>query len=50
MKAQKNYYLREKMKAIRDEIGGDNSEDELDILEEKIRKSKVPKELRDKAE
>ncbi len=44
-KSQKNYYLNEQMRAIKQEMGGDESEaDELKELEEKINAKKMSKE------
>jgi ATP-dependent Lon protease len=47
-KAQKDYYLREQMKAISAELG--EEEDEYSILEEKIKHLKAPKEVQEKAQ
>jgi len=50
-KAQKEYYLNEKVKAIHQELGrGDDKTDELAELKEKIAKVGLPKEVREKAE
>jgi ATP-dependent Lon protease len=50
-KAQKEYYLNEKVKAIHQELGrGDDKTDELAELKEKIADSGLPKEVREKAE
>lgn len=46
-KNQKEYYLREQIKAISDELG--EGTDELDEIEKKIKESKMPKEVKDKA-
>ena len=47
---QKEYYLREKMKAIQDELGDKaRKETEIDELREKILNAKMPKEIEDKA-
>lgn len=46
-KAQKDYYLREQMKAISAELG--EEEDEYEQLEDKLNKLKMPKEVREKA-
>ncbi len=48
-KTQREYYLNEQMKAIQKELGGEG-EDELAELEERIRKTKLSKEAREKAE
>ncbi len=48
-KSQREYYLSEQMKAIQKELGGEG-EDELAELEERIRKAKLSKEAREKAE
>lgn len=41
---QKGYYLREKIKAIKEELGdGDSIEDEVDELKQAIEKAKLPK-------
>ena len=45
-KAQKEYYLREEMKAITEELGEDGSD--IDEIEEKIKKLKVNDEIREK--
>ena len=46
---QKNYYLREKIKAMREEMGEDSSvDDEVDELDYKIEKAKITKELKEK--
>ncbi len=50
-KAQKEYYLNEKIKAIHQELGrGDDKGDEIAELKVKIGKAKLPKEARKKAE
>ncbi len=50
-KSQREYYLNEQMKAIQRELGsGDESGDELDELAEKVKKTKLSKEARIKAE
>ncbi len=50
-KTQREYYLNEQIKAIRQELG-DNEEgrDDVSELEEKIRKTKLSKEAREKAQ
>jgi ATP-dependent Lon protease len=50
-KAQKEYYLNEKIKAIHQELGRkDDRGDELSELREKIEKAGLPKEVKEKAE
>jgi ATP-dependent Lon protease len=50
-KAQKEYYLNEKIKAIHQELGRkDDRGDELEELKKKIATSGMPKEVREKAE
>ncbi len=50
-KAQKEYYLNEKIKAIHQELGRkDDRGDELTELREKIDKAGLPKEVKEKAE
>ncbi|HEY0327888.1 MAG TPA: endopeptidase La [Rhodopseudomonas sp.] len=49
-KTQREYYLNEQMKAIQKELGDDEGRDELADLEEKIVKTKLSKEARDKAQ
>ncbi|MEG1002537.1 endopeptidase La [Clostridium sp.] len=50
-KSQKEYFLREQMKAIQEELGEDDeSKLEIKKYEDKISKSKLPKEVREKAE
>jgi ATP-dependent Lon protease len=49
-KAQKEYYLNEKMKAIQKELGRkDEKGNEIDELKKKIDQSKMPKEVEEKA-
>ncbi len=49
-KAQKEYYLNEKMKAIQKELGRkDEKGNEIDDLKKKIEQAKMPKEVEDKA-
>ncbi len=49
-KTQREYYLNEQMKAIQKELGdGEEGRDELAELEERISKTKLTKEARDKA-
>jgi ATP-dependent Lon protease len=50
-KAQKEYYLNEKIKAIQSELGRrDDRVGEVDELREKIEKAKMPTEAREKAD
>jgi ATP-dependent Lon protease len=50
-KTQREYYLNEQLKAIQKELGeGEEGRDELNDLEERIRKTKLSKEARDKAQ
>ena len=49
-KSQKEYYLREQIKAIQKELGEHDTSSEVDEYREKIRKAKMPKEAREKAE
>ena len=49
-KAQKEYYLNEKMKAIQKELGRkEDKGSELDELKKKIERSRMPKEIEEKA-
>jgi ATP-dependent Lon protease len=49
-KAQKEYYLNEKMKAIQKELGRkDEKGNEIDDLKKKIESAKMPKEIEEKA-
>ena len=49
-KAQKEYYLNEKMKAIQKELGRkDDKGNEIDELKKKIDQAKMPKEVEEKA-
>ena len=48
-KTQREYYLNEQMKAIQKELGDEEGKDELSELEERIEKTKLTKEARDKA-
>ena len=45
-KSQKEYYLREQMKAIKKELGEDESNIEVKELEDKVKKAQMPKEVR----
>jgi ATP-dependent Lon protease len=50
-KTQREYYLNEQLKAIQKELGeGEDGRDELAELEEKIAKTKLSKEAREKAQ
>lgn len=47
---QKEYYLREKMRAIQNELGDKaRKEEEIEELREKIKKARMPKAIEDKA-
>jgi ATP-dependent Lon protease len=48
-KSQREYFLNEQMKAIQKEIGNDAGRDELAELEDKIKKTRLSKEAREKA-
>ena len=50
-RTQREYYLNEQMKAIQRELGdGEEGQNEVAELEERIAKTKFSKEARDKAE
>src|SRR5580693_4728964 len=49
-KTQREYYLNEQMKAIQKEHGDEEGRDELAELEDKIKKTKLSKEAREKAQ
>ena len=50
-KTQREYYLNEQMKAIQKELGeGEDGRDEAAEIEERIKKTKLSKEAREKAE
>ena len=50
-KTQREYYLNEQLKAIQKELGeGEEGRDEMNELEDRIRKTKLSKEARDKAQ
>ncbi len=49
-RAQKEYYLNEKIKAIQHELGRGGKENDLDLLRERITGSQMPDEAREKAE
>ena len=48
-KTQREYYLNEQIKAIQKELGDEDGKDELAELEDKIRRTKLSKEARDKS-
>ena len=48
-KTQREYYLNEQMKAIQKELGDEDGKDDLAELEERIKRTKLTKEARDKA-
>src|SRR4051794_19244966 len=48
-KTQREYYLNEQMKAIQKELGDEEGRDELAEIEDKIKKTKLSKEGREKA-
>lgn len=49
-KTQREYFLREQMKAIRTELGeGDERNDEIEDLKKRIKKAKMPKEVEKEA-
>jgi ATP-dependent Lon protease len=48
-KTQREYYLNEQMKAIQKELGDEEGRDELQEVEDKIKKTKLSKEAREKA-
>src|SRR6202521_2771767 len=48
-KTQREYYLNEQMKAIQKELGDEEGRDELAELEDKIKKTELSKEAREKA-
>ena len=50
-KAQKEYYLNEKIRAIQKELGrGEDKQNDLDELKKKLEESGMPKEAKEKAE
>ncbi len=49
-KTQREYYLNEQMKAIQKELGDEEGKDELAEIEERIKKTKLSKEAREKAQ
>src|SRR6187399_164590 len=49
-KTQREYYLNEQMKAIQKELGDEEGRDELAELDDKISKTKLSKEAREKAQ
>ena len=44
-KSQKEYYLREQMRAIKKELGDEDPSVEIDEIREKIKKAKMPKDV-----
>jgi len=48
-KTQREYYLNEQMKAIQKELGDEDGKDEMSELEDRVKKTKLTKEARDKA-
>src|ERR1700739_3124054 len=49
-KPQREYYLNEQMKAIQKELGDEDGKDEVAELEDKIKRTKLSKEAREKAQ
>src|SRR5262250_2975581 len=49
-KTQREYYLNEQMKAIQKELGDEEGRDELAEIEDKIKRTKLSKEAREKAQ
>ena len=49
-KTQREYYLNEQLKAIQKELGDDEGGDELQELEDRIKKTRLSKEAREKAQ
>ena len=49
-KSQREYYLNEQMKAIQSELDGPETKDEMTELEEKLAKTKLTKEAKEKAD
>src|SRR5262244_3149579 len=49
-KTQREYFLNEQMKAIQKELGDEEGKDELAEIEDKIKKTKLSKEAREKAQ
>src|ERR1700686_307358 len=49
-KTQREYYLNEQMKAIQKELGDEDGKDEAAELEDKIKRTKLSKEAREKAQ
>src|SRR5690625_859930 len=49
-KSQRDYYLNEQVKAIQRELGEGDENAEIDELEERIKKTKLPKEAQKKAD
>ena len=46
---QRDYYLREKLKAIKDELGGDEGGSDIDDLRQKVENEPYPQNVKDKA-
>src|ERR1700728_3106402 len=49
-KTQREYYLNEQMKAIQKDLGDEDGKDEVAELEDKIKRTKLSKEAREKAQ
>ena len=49
-KTQREYYLNEQMKAIQKELGDGDEKNEIDELEQRIKKTKLSKEARERAD
>src|SRR6266851_4097245 len=49
-KTQREYYLNEQLKAVEKELGDEGGRDELGEIEDKIKKTKLSKEAREKAQ
>ncbi len=47
-KSQKDYFLREQIKAIQSELGVEDEDDEIHEYDERIAKAKMPEEVREK--
>lgn len=48
--AQKNYYIKEKINAMKEELGDYSQDDDMLELVEKVKKAKLPKDVRTKLE
>lgn len=44
--AQKNYFIKEKINAMKEELGDYSQDDDMLELVEKIKKAKLPKEVK----